>query len=140
MTYKVTYLVEQNEQYPFGSELSDTSKCKHCETSQYEVEGQEGCLRIVRDVLDVPLAELTLDEIKKDFQGCSDDIGENKLVAIQNYYNGRFALWNQIQSDISTTLAASSPLRYDIPEKYNTFTMSDDSKQVQSFIEIQRLS
>lgn len=89
----------------------------------------------MKDLLDVPVAELTLDEVRADFEDPKmGALPEEKLVAIQDYYNGRLALWRQFVKDISgLDPNAESTLKYDIPEKYNTFWVygDDDGKHNQ---------
>lgn len=98
----------------------------------------------MRDILDVPEAELTIDAIRKDFESPEKPLPEEKLVAIQNYYNGRLGIWNTAKKEIeefTKSLNEDKIFHYEIPEDYNQFYVYDDenearSKQIQGYVEV----
>lgn len=138
-TWTVKYLNEFNEPY---YSTSDHDKCRHLDINEWETCSKEKALSIARDLLDVPEAELTFDAVKRDFDGM--DVSEKKLLQIQDYYNGRYALFNTMKSDLSSFDADACTtlhtFHYDIPEKYNTFNMmpenDGDYKQISGYIEM----
>ena len=114
--------------------------CRHVETDSWTTDDRELAMKIVRDQLDVPEAEMTLDQVKADFADGSRQIEESKFVAIQNYYNGRLALYNRIMDEIETAGPGTSS-RYDIPYEYNHFEIEDEEgaakeTQREAYIEI----
>ena len=145
--YVITYYNKWKRPYYYSE---DDRICVNTESSQYETTDKDLALRIAKDFLDVPEAEMTLDEVRKEFEDhrCGE-IPEEKLVAIQNYYNGRLALYEHVK-----TMFASEPWLkpsagdapqdgqtpdytrwFDIPYEYNHFMVYDDggneSKEVQ---------
>lgn len=140
MNYEVKYVCEVKEHPHCGQDNQD-QWCNHIETTQYQSSNLSTCLSLAKDILDVPFAELTLQQVQKDFSSTSSDQPEDekKMIAIRDFYNGRLALWNRIQSDVNEqSIQKQKSFKYDIPEKYNSFCTDEDreSNQIQSYIEV----
>lgn len=126
---------------PYFYEKKDTT-CINVEQSSYETEDMSLFKQMIKDLLDVPIAELSLEEVKEQFSSppYNRDISEEKLVAIQNYYNGRFALCRTIMDDIDNESSLpdgheSTKLKYNIPYEYNHFVVEDDDEYNEEQIE-----
>lgn len=139
-TWTVKYLNEFVEPY-YSSE--DKDGCRHLNTEEWEMKTAQKALQVAKDFMDVPVAELSIEQIRKDFEAPDNPLSESKLVAIQNYYNGRLALWNTISKDIEEFSKSESKsdktFKYDIPAKYNSFVVYDDGEnfeQTRAYIEI----
>lgn len=136
MKYTVTLLNKFKRPYIYGK--LDTT-CINTDYVSYETEDLNMLKEIIKDLLDIPISELSLDEIKKQFSSPSyANISEEKLISIQNYYNGRFALYKTIMNDIDDNIYIHH--KYNIPYEYNHFVVEDDDKfneeQIEAFIEI----
>ena len=138
------WIVKQLSEFiePYYS-FQDNDACRHLNAEEWEVKNAAKALQVAKDLLDVPTAELSIEEIRKDFEAPDRPLPESTLVGIQNYYNGRLALWNSISKDIEEFAKLESKsdklFHYDIPAKYNSFAVYDDSQKVeqkQAYIEI----
>lgn len=134
--YVITYHNKWKRPYYFSN---DNRMCINTETSTYETADKDLAIIISKDFLDVPSAEMTLDQVRKEFEDERfGPIPEEKLVAIQNYYNGRLALYEHVKQMFETEPwhAAYEPLnneqvplytkQFDIPYEYNHFMVYDD--------------
>lgn len=137
--YVITYHNKWKRPYYYSE---DNRICTSTETFSYETDDKDLALRIAKDFLDVPEAEMTLDEVRKEFEDHKiGEIPEEKLVAIQNYYNGRLAMyehvkmmfasepWLKSNSDDADSDGQSPDYTkwFDIPYKYNHFMVYDDN-------------
>lgn len=137
--WTVKYLNEFNEPYYY---TGDNSVCRHLDVDEWETSSMENALSIARDMLDVPEAKLTFEAVKKNFGGI--DIAESQLVKIQDYYNGRYALFETVKDDIARFNADECStlhtFHYDIPENYNSFDIrpdeNDNVHQISGYIEL----
>lgn len=138
-TWTVKYLNEFNEPYYY---TGDTNVCRHLDVDEWETSSTENALSIARDMLDVPEAKMTLEAVEKNFGDI--DIAESKLVKIQDYYNGRYALFETVKDDIARFNAdecsSLHTFHYDIPESYNSFDIrpddNDNVHQISGYIEL----
>lgn len=134
--YVITYYNKWKRPYYFSN---DNRMCINTEMSTYETADKDLAIIISKDFLDVPSAEMTLDQVRKEFEDERfGPIPEEKLVAIQNYYNGRLALYEHVKQMFETEPwhAAYEPLnneqvplytkQFDIPYEYNHFMVYDD--------------
>ena len=83
--------------------------------------------------MDVPEAELTFEEVKKDWSDHKYPISDEKLKEIQAYYNGRLDIYNKVLLDLAAVESYgidgdSIELRYDIPHKFNEFVTDENEK------------
>lgn len=138
--YVITYYNKWKRSYYYAK---DDRMCINTESSQYETDDKELALQIAKDFLDIPEARLSLDEIRKEFEDARvGALPEEKLVAIQNYYNGRLAMYEHVKAMFesepwSTSIPAEdiqqTPLyskRFDIPYEYNYFsTYAEDGEE-----------
>ena len=145
-TYKVTLYNKWRERYFMADECDESKKpmCRHISNDSYEVNTKEWCKEVLKDFLDAPVTELTLEEVKKQFEEPSiGPIEEKRLIAIQEYYNGRLALQNKIFEMLDKIDDRPGIYRYDIPFRCNYFACyADDSDedhthQEQAYIEIE---
>ena len=139
MNYKVTLYNKWN--VPYHYDKKDLKMVESEDMSSYATADEELCKEIIKDFLDVPLAELTLEQVKKDFSRTDFQISEERAVQIQNDYNGRFALHQTIVKDFCDAVAVGKPttLHYDIPEKYNQFQVDDTEfheSQICAYLEV----
>ena len=123
--------------------IPDIGKCTHNNSEEFVFEdntSKENIAQVVANILDIPLAELSLADVKKEFSSTQYPISEEKAVQIMNYYNGRLALYTTIKRDIDDDLDNKTfNKRYDIPFAYNYFSCIDDendTKQLESCISI----
>lgn len=133
MIFSITYYNDFNEPYIYDK---PETLCRHVSTDSYSANDVELAKTIVKDILDAPIAELSLESIKHDFGSRDYPLTEEAAVAIKDYYNGRFALYQAILDDMKTL--EPRVLHYDIPQKYNTFSIEDNTttKQISAYIEI----
>lgn len=141
MKYIITLYNKWKRPY-FYVDKSD-AKCINTECSIYETDDVELCKTIIKDFLDVPASEMTLDEVRKQFTSLSfPDVPEFKLVCIQNYYNGRLSMYNTIIRDFNDSVEHENTLTYDIPYEYNYFSIDVEDEygksavQLKAYIEI----
>lgn len=112
--------------------------CIHKFTDEYTTTDKNTAKELVKELIDAPLAELTLEQVKKDFCYMDDtSLSEAKLISIMNYYNGRLGLYNRIIFDLEN-LQSTQTLRYDIPKEYNEFYLNDNivRKHIKTYIEV----
>ena len=106
----------------------------------WETEDFDTVLEWLKDTLDIPLTELTVEQIHKDFDDPRQGpLPEDKALKILKYYNGRLALYKTIVKDLEDH-ETRKVLHYGIPEEYNGFWVygEDDGsiKQIDAYIEI----
>jgi len=134
--YVITYYNKWKRPYYYSE---DSRICTSTETLSYETDDKELAIVIAKDFLDVPEAEMSLDQVRQEFEDTKfGTIPEEKLVAIQNYYNGRLAVYEHVKMMFESEpwQAAYKPLndnqvplytkQFDIPYKYNHFMVYDD--------------
>ena len=133
----------------------DGERCLCTDLSSYETTDLGMCKDIVKDLLDVPIAEMSIEEVRKQFEDPAyKQLSEEKLVSIQSYYNGRLALFRTLMQQLemldSVDLLAVKKnvpdlpdpvvLKHDIPRSYNCFYVEDDDdgseEQVEAYIEV----
>lgn len=125
MKYVVTYrTVASEKRYANSAEAYDV---KETMSDSFEVSSLEACKNILIDVLDVPIAELSLVEVKQNFSTYANVLSEEKAIQIQGYYNGRLALYNAILKDLNGENSWHH-LEYEIPKEYIGY--SDDCMTV----------
>ena len=138
MNYLVEYYNDFTEPYQYQKK---GNLCRHINSDQYIVQSIEDVKEVIKDFLDIPTAELSLEEIMKDFSSEKYPLSEEKAVAIQNYYNGRLTIYEKLCADLEKySLEENIALTYEIPQKYNEFVVTDDeepSKQNRAFLRIQ---
>jgi len=138
MKYTITLHNTWKRPYFYSDSINES--CVNTEISEYETTNLDLCKTIVKDFLDVPESELTLEEIRKQFEDPRYGIlPEKKLTSIQDYYNGRLAMYNSIMKDLNLLEDGKEDvLLYDIPYKYNHFTVEDDDneKQIAAYIKV----
>jgi hypothetical protein len=126
--------------YTVKSESNKNSTCIDTSYNSYETTDLDVCKQIIKDFLDAPETELSLDAIRQEFSSPNYNISENKLVAIQNFYNGRLGMYNTIMRQIEL-LEPNEEFckKYNIPYKYNYFSVECDEtneEQIDAFIEL----
>lgn len=135
--YICTYSSTFEEPY-YISGKGDTL-CVHKNVESWETTSLATVHNWLKDTLDIPFKELTLEQIHEDFD--DDRFGplpEDRAKAIMEYYNGRLALHETIVDDLKD--ASNTNIKYDIPEKFNTFWVygeKDKTRQVDAFISIE---
>lgn len=136
MKYIVTY--NTIEKAPYFYKQKTSCKAKHSNSESYEVENLDACKAVVKDLMDVPIAELSLKQVKKEFGPTECNISEEQAIKIQNYYNGRLALYNIIMKELDDK-SSWQLLKYDIPNEYANFYYDiDDAENIMTEITIQR--
>lgn len=110
MIFSITYYNDFNEPYIYDK---PETLCRHVSTDSYSANDVELAKTIVKDILDAPIAELSLESIKHDFGSRDYPLTEEAAVAIKDYYNGRYALYQAILDDMKTL--EPRVLHYDIP-------------------------
>lgn len=146
MTYKVTLHNNWREPYFLAEAQKDKDKpaCRHVITDTYEVNDKETCKAVLKDFLDAPVTEMTLEEVKKEFEDPKvGAIDEKRLIAIRDYYNGRLQLQNDIFKMLEKIEDRPSVWRYDIPFRCNYFACYADegdenlNHQEDAYIEVE---
>lgn len=136
MKYIVTY--STSERIPYYWKQDTSCKAKHSNSESYEVEDLEVCKAIVKDLMDIPVAELSLEQVKKEFGKSEYNLSEEQAIKIQNYYNGRLALYNVIMKELDSQNSWQL-LKYEIPVEYASFCFDvDDTENLMTEITIQR--
>lgn len=110
MIFSITYYNDFNEPYIYDK---PETLCRHVSTDSYSANDVELAKTIVKDILDAPIAELSLESIKHDFGSRDYPLTEEAAVAIKDYYNGRYALYQAILDDMK--MLEPRVLHYDIP-------------------------
>lgn len=101
--------------------------------------------------MDIPLQELTLEQVHKDFDDSRfDPLPEDRARSIMEYYNGRLALYNVIVKVLKNVIDnvatkeikeySSTTIKHNIPEKHNTFWVygeKDGTHQLEAYISIE---
>ena len=134
MKYIVTY--STSERIPYYWKQDTSCKVKHSNSESYEIEDLEACKAIVKDLMDIPVAKLSLEQIKKEFGKSECNLNEEQAIKIQNYYNGRLALYNIIMKELSDQ-SSWQLLKYEIPAEYVSFDV-DGTENLMTEITIQR--
>ena len=136
MKYIVTYSTSQSIPYYWKQDTS--CKAKHSNLESYEVEDLDACRAIVNDLMDVPVAELSLEQVKKDCGKSEPNLSEEKAIKIQNYYNGRLALYNVIMKELDSQ-SSWQLLKHEIPAEYASFCIDvDGTENLMTKITIQK--
>ena len=78
--------------------------------------------------MDVPIAELSLEQVKKEFGKSEYGLSEEQVIKIQNYYNGRLALYNVIMKELSDQ-SSWQLLKHEIPAEYASFCIDVDGTE-----------
>lgn len=137
MNYIVEYKNDFSEPYWYSN---DKKLCRHINSDTYVVQSIDDVKQVVKDFLDVPTAELSKEEILKDFGSDSHPLSEEKAVAIMNYYNGRLTIWRKFNEDLFAINDGDElNLCYPIPQEYNEFVVAEGeelSQQNDSYINI----
>ena len=141
MKYTITLFNKWKRPYFYSeSKSNENSACIETSYNSYETTDLDLCKQIIKDFLDAPEAELSLDAVRQEFSSPRYDISESKLVAIQNFYNGRLGMYNTIIRQIE--LLESNEVfckKYNIPYEYNYFLVEGDrieEEQIEAFIEL----
>lgn len=108
--FSITYYNDFNEPYIYDK---PETLCRHVSTDAYSANDVELAKTIIKDILDAPIAELSLESIKHDFGSHDYPLSEEAAVAIKDYYNGRYALYQAVLDDLKSL--APRVLHYDIP-------------------------
>lgn len=122
MKYVITYSYSCEEPYSYKDNM--TCIAKHSNSESYAVENVDACKDIIKNLLDVPMAELSLDEVKKDFSSGECKISEENAKSIQQYYNGRLELYKTIMNAFNDKCNAWQLLKYNLPKECLTFMSS----------------
>lgn len=134
-SFSIIYHCDYNECYSYGK---PETKCQHINEEIYNVDNLDLAKTIISDLLDVPLSEITLENIKIDFSSPEYPLSEQRAVQIKDYYNGRCALYKTILNDLDNIFnndyhnLNSQELQYEIPEKYNNYTMDENDQFYQN--------
>lgn len=143
--WTIKYVNEFNEPY---YNINDNNNHRHLNIEEWQMETPDEVIQVAKDFLDVPEGKLSLEQIKKDFGTNQLDVDESKYVQIQNYYNGRLALFDHLKDEVLTfkdlinlkdaDITNYKVFHYSIPVEYNSFYMTDEEKseQTQGYIEI----
>lgn len=141
MKYTITLFNKWKRPYFYAeSKSNENLACIETSYNSYETTDLDLCKQIIKDFLDAPEAELSLDAVRQEFSSPRYDISESKLVAIQNFYNGRLGMYNTIMRQIE--LLESNEVfckKYNIPYEYNYFSVEGDrieEEQIEAFIEL----
>lgn len=142
MTYKMTYCSSFDENYCYKD---PKSRLTHETTESYTTEDIDLLKKVIRDTVDAPSSELTLEAVHKDFDSHSRVLSDQAAQRIAEYYNGRLELMKRIKDDLEQLLPSlnAQTFMYNIPEKYNSFTTEDpeddgfQSAQNKAYIKIE---
>lgn len=127
---------------PYNTPNGELS-CRNIGYDEYHSDSEYLAKQIIKDILDPPEAEMTLEMIEKEFSEPSGKwyVPEENLIAIQTYYNGRYALYQQILKDLEINKNYKKNFKYQIPYEYNHFNIDDEKnvfeRQRNSYIEIE---
>lgn len=144
MKYTITLHNDWSEPYWQHSDKNTPKDlCRHISDDKYEVEGLDFCKEVLKDFLDAPVAEMTLEQVKKEFEEPRiGPISQERLQAIANYYNGRLKLQKEIFSQLDALGDKPHIFKFDIPMEYNYFACyADDddehmTKQNSAWLEV----
>lgn len=144
---KKQYIITLHNKFKRPYFYSNTDKmCVHIDNTSYETDDLELCKQIIKDFLDVPESELSLDEVKRQFKDAAinSDISDDSLIVIQSYYNGRLALYKHVMDYIDLNAKkkqAHIHKQFDIPYEYNHFIIEDDEEdkeeQLEAYLKIE---
>lgn len=94
MKYVITYKYSCKE--PYSYKMNESCVVEHSNSETYSVEDVNACKDIIKNLLDIPITELSLDEVKKDFSSIDCQISEENANTILQYYNGRLEFYNKL--------------------------------------------
>ena len=130
MNYEITYCNDFSEPYYYSK---DAKQCRHIHSESYIVQTLADTKQVVKDFLDIPEKELSIDEVLKDFSSPQYQITAEKAEEIRTYYNGRLKLWNQINASLENVDEHDKINHvYSLPQKINEFTVTDEFKSIQN--------
>ena len=136
-TWTIKSIYDVKESY---YSTNDDEQCRHINIEEWTTANFQKALAILKDFLDVPLAKITLDQVKEDFRYL--ELSEEKALSIMNYYNGRLAIWEYAERELKDHLSAGAidnVFCYDIPAKYSSFESFSEKSQreiIQTKIEV----
>lgn len=137
MTYRIKLFSSFSRPYYFHGD--EQTVCIQRTTDEYEAPNIKLAIQIIKDFMDPPETELTLEQVEREFSDKSSPVPEMNLVAIREYYNGRLAMYRKIMTDLDST-EFPVILKYDIPYKYNHFSVDLEDpleKQLDAYLEIE---
>lgn len=115
------------------------SKIIQEDTSRYIDCTAETAKAVIKDILDPPEADLTMEHVEKEFSSPSYPISKEKLEAIVHYYNGRAKIYAEVMKYFEHIggLAGNSKT-YKIPYEFNQFGVNDSElvEQIEAYIKI----
>lgn len=150
--YRVKLFNDFTEPYWMSDNPETSPIVKHRCIDEYICDDDKVFKQVIDDFLDAPKKKLTEKDIRHDFdENRGHMLSDNKVKAIQIYYNGRLSLKKKVYADLAkikaSRMKAGSPvvLKYSIPFEMNYFSCNDNdpcdklTKMNDSYIEIEVL-
>ena len=142
MKFTITYYSNIDQPYHYSKNGDDI--CKHISYDSFVVDSFDLCMKCIKDFIDSPKHELTLDQIYDDFNSPEYPLDEEYAKKIQVYYNGRFNIHQKIVKEITNIVENISLLhdmpitkRYEIPNECYAFDTDEmQCKNNETYIEV----
>ena len=139
-TYSIT--VKNTTLEPYWYVLKDGSnpEIEYTNKQSYKKLNLETALLVLKEIIDVPDSELTLNSVKEEFKSSNSSMSDGVAQKIADYYNGRKKIYEDIKD-----LLESGEFEYEkiaIPEELNGFTTQENDEEfkktqtLESWIEV----
>jgi hypothetical protein len=126
-TYSIT--IKNTTLEPYWQDLKDGSnpEIEYTDKQSYKKLNLETALLVLKEIIDAPDSELTLNSVKEDFKFSNSSMSDGVAQKIVDYYNGRKKIYEDIKD-----LLESGEFEYEkiaIPEELNGFTTQENDEE-----------
>ena len=127
---------------PFWQNLKDGShpEIEYTDKQAYKKLNLEAALLVLKEFIDAPDSNLTLESVKEDFKASNATMSDEVAQKIVNYYNGRKKIYDKLKDLLET--GEFEYEKIDIPEELNGFTTQENDEEfektkiLESWIEV----
>lgn len=148
--YKITQFNDFIEPYSESRKGEYGPTVEHRSVDEYETTDLEAFKKIIADITDAPAKEMTIEDVRRDFE-TSDvvKLSDASVKSIMVYYNDRLKLKAKIEADLAAVdisninIGKQVELKYQIPFEMNYFSCEDSDdyrkhiKMVDAYIKIE---
>lgn len=148
MKYKITQFNDFVEPYSENRKGEYGPTVEHRSVDEYETADFETFKKIIADITDAPAKEMTIEDVRRDFETLDVvKLSDASVKSIMVYYNDRLKLKTKIEADLATVdmsgIGKTVELKYQIPFEMNYFSCEDPDdyrkriKMVDAYIKIE---
>lgn len=106
--------------HPYFFNEGDKRLIREKETNEQETDSADLAVAMVKDWLDVPDADITPEDVRREFDSDRRRIDDEYVEQIMNYYNGRRSIFLRFKEDFAG-MRSGNVLKYQIPYELNHF-------------------